>query len=339
MIIKTAILGYGLSGSTFHGPFLKASPDFEVVKIQSSRKEQILRDFPQALPVTDAQEVFSDPQVDLVVITTPNTTHFPYAKQAMEAGKHVVVEKPFTPTLEEARELEKISARTGKLLSVYQNRRWDGDFLTIKQILEDGLLGDVYQFESHFDRFRPEARDRWREKNLPGSGIHYDLGAHVLDQSFHLFGEPQWIWGDVLAQKPDAQTDDYFHMILGYGKMRVLLHSSTFCAGKTIRFALHGTKGSYIKYGLDPQEDRLREGQIPSDQLGEEDSSHYGILSTAEGSKIIPTLRGDYRVYFSKLAEAIRGEGPLPVTASEGIKVIRGLETIKDNPLTRHNWS
>ncbi|WP_053228338.1 oxidoreductase [Spirochaeta cellobiosiphila] len=338
MIIKTGILGYGLSGSTFHGPFLKENPKYKVTKILSSRENDIKKDFPNVGVVSSVESVFQDPEIDLVVITTPNTTHFPYAKAALIAGKNVIVEKPFTPTLKEADELVALSKKKNLTLSVYQNRRWDGDYLTIKKILEEGLLGDIYQFESHMDRFRPTARDRWREKALPGSGILYDLGSHLLDQAFNLFGDPQWIWGDVINQKPDALTDDYFHIIMSYGDMRVLLHSSTFVKGKTIRYALHGTKGSFVKYGVDPQEERLREGQEPSEKLGKDEEEAYGILSMEDSIQRIPTIPGDYRIYFDSLADSIINKTKNPVSAESGAKVIKGLELIKTKPLQRHNW-
>nr|VUD30707.1 oxidoreductase ydgJ [Raoultella sp. NCTC 9187] len=206
----------------------------------------------------------NDPNIDLIVIPTPNDTHFPLAKAALEAGKHVVVDKPFTVTLSQARELDAVARSRGQLLSVFHNRRWDSDFLTVKSLINEGLLGEVCYFESHFDRYRPQIRDRWRERGGPGSGIWFDLGPHLLDQAICLFGLPVSMTVDLALLRPGAQSTDYFHAVLVYPQRRVILHATLLAAAETARFIVHGSRGSYIKYGLDPQEERLKNRRAPS---------------------------------------------------------------------------
>lgn len=204
------------------------------------------------------RDLLDDPDIDLVVIATPNDTHFPLAKAALEAGKHVVVDKSFTVTLSQARELESLAKHCGRILSVFHNRRWDSDFLTVSALINEGQLGEVCYFESHFDRFRPQVRQRWREQAGPGSGIWYDLAPHLLDQVVVLFGLPVSITVDLAQLRPGAQSTDYFHAVLAYPQRRVVLHGTLLAAAESARFIVHGSRASYIKYGLDPQEERLK---------------------------------------------------------------------------------
>lgn len=338
MAIRVAIVGYGLSGSVFHTPFFQVHHKFEIAAIVSSRPELVAKKCPGLRIEQDAEEIFRDSGVELVVLTSPNTTHYPLAKRALEAGKDVLVEKPFTPRYQEALELARLAREKGRIVSVYQNRRWDADFLTLKKVIDSGVLGRIYHFESHFNRFRPEVPDRWREKDLPGSGLLYDLGSHLLDQSLQLFGTPDWILGDVAEQRQHSEVDDYFHLLLGYGRMRGVLHCSCLVAGRIPRFAVHGDGGSFIKYGLDPQEERLRAGALPSDSLGREEPGSFGILTTPVGEKVIPGETGNYMAYFDGLARAIETRTPPPVTAEQGATVIRGLEMVKESPLQKLYW-
>lgn len=263
------------------------------------------------------------------MIPTPNDTHFPLAKAALNAGKHVVVDKPFTVTLSQARELDALAKAKGLLLSVFHNRRWDSDFLTLKQLLSDGTLGEVRYLESHYDRFRLEVRQRWREMKGAGSGIWYDLGPHLLDQTLQLFGSPVAINVDLAEMRPGAQTTDYFHATLTYPQRRVVLHGSMLAAAESPRYVVHGTAGSYVKYGLDPQEDRLKAGDFPPKEDWGYDMRD-GTLTLAEGDsmteKPLMTQPGNYPAYYAAVRDAINGRGSNPVTAEEAIQVMELIE-------------
>ncbi|MDN6115674.1 MAG: oxidoreductase, partial [Enterobacterales bacterium] len=212
--IRVGLIGYGFAGKTFHAPLIAGTPGLTLAAVSSSDAEKVRADWPGMTVVGEPGQLFTDPNIDMVVIPTPNITHYPLAKQALLAGKHVVVDKPFTVNLQEARELDMLAKQQKRLLSVFHNRRWDSDFLTVKTLLAEGALGDVVQFESHYDRFRLEVRDRWREKAGAGSGIWFDLGSHLLDQALQLFGKPQSLLADLAAMRPNSQTTDYFHAIL-----------------------------------------------------------------------------------------------------------------------------
>ena len=282
----------------------------------------------QALPnaevVGTIEELVNRADIDLVVITSPNTTHFPYVKEAILHGKHVVVEKPFVVSIEEGEELISLAKQHNVVLSVYHNRRFDNDFLTIKKLLEENRIGNLYAYEAHFDRFRPNVRDRWREKNLPGSGILYDLGSHLIDQALSLFGKPDTISADVIKQRQGAEIDDYFHVILHYGVKRVILHSSSYVKQAGPHFTLHGDKGSIVKYGMDSQEEQLKNGMKPGDNgYGVDAEENFATLDTEEKLERISTEIGCYDMYYKGVRDSIiNGEKP-PVTAQEGLEVIR----------------
>ena len=213
-IIRVGVIGYGYASKTFHAPLIAGTAGMALAAISSSDESKVKADWPNVDVVADPKRLFNDPNIDLIVIPTPNDTHFPLAKAALEAGKHVVVDKPFTVTLSQARELDALARSYGRLLSVFHNRRWDSDFLTLKALLADGALGEVAYFESHFDRFRPQVHDRWREQGGPGSGIWYDLAPHLLDQAVNLFGLPVSLTVDLAQLRPGAQSTDYFHAVL-----------------------------------------------------------------------------------------------------------------------------
>ncbi|MDG4657129.1 oxidoreductase [Ectobacillus antri] len=322
--IKTALVGYGFSGVTFHAPFLQAMDEFDVIKVVSSSPEKVKQDFSEAEVVPQLEDALRDPNVELVVITTPNTLHYDMAKQSILAGKHVIIEKPMVVEPVEAEELIALAKVHGVMLSVYQNRRWDNDFLTIKQLLAQNKLGDVMTYEAHFDRFRPQVRDRWREREGRGTGILYDLGSHLIDQALHLFGMPQFVVADVTEQREGAQTDDYFHIVMGYGKRRVILHVGSIVPGQGPKFLVHGTKASYIKYGLDGQEDALKAGKNPLEQgWGADRPEWYGKLLTEETEEIIETVPGSYSSYYQGVYEHIRGGAQNPVPGEDGLRTIQ----------------
>ncbi|MEI7554221.1 oxidoreductase [Candidatus Chlorohelix sp.] len=327
-IFKAGIIGYGLSGAVFHAPLISRLKEFELYKIASSNPDKAHKDYPEALVVSSPEELINDPQVDLVVVCTPNTSHFSLTSQALNAGKNVVLEKPFVNRLEEGEELIRLAEKNKRLLSVYQNRRWDGDFLTIKKLIESDVLGEIYTYESHFDRFRLEVGNKWREQALEGSGILFDLGAHLIDQALQLFGKPQTIWADAFPQRPGANTIDYFHLIFGYERLRVILHSGSVNKKPGPRFQVHGSKGSYIKYGLDPQEDALKRGMRPGDSgWGKESSELYGELFTEAGELTLSgkseTLPGSYETFYKGIYATLTDGTPPPVTAQEALEVIK----------------
>ncbi|MFT3849299.1 MAG: oxidoreductase [Propionivibrio sp.] len=327
--LNVGIVGYGFATKTFHAPLVAGVPGLRLAAISSSDPAKVQADWPQVATETTPQALFARPDIDLVVIPTPNETHFPLASAALAAGKHVVVDKPFTVTADEARRLQAQAQAAGRLLSVFHNRRWDSDFLTLKQVIASGEIGRIVHFESHFDRYRPEVRDRWREQALPGSGLWYDLGSHLLDQALQLFGPPESIALDLALQRDNAQSDDYFHAVLRYGQRRVILHAGALVAVPAARFTVHGSLGSFIKYGLDPQEDVLKTGKRPPAP----DWGHEPVPATltvwkgdASSSRELSCVAGDYPAYYAGVRDAIRGVGPNPVTAAEVIRVIGLLE-------------
>ncbi|CNK60998.1 Oxidoreductase family, NAD-binding Rossmann fold protein [Yersinia aldovae ATCC 35236] len=328
-MIKVGLLGYGYASKTFHAPLIMGTPGLELAGVSSSDASKVHADWPSMTVVSSPQALFDDPTIDLIVIPTPNDTHFPLAQQALAAGKHVVVDKPFTVTLSQANDLKKQADAAQRLLSVFHNRRWDSDFLTLKTLLAEGSLGNVVYFESHFDRYRPEIRQRWREQAGAGSGIWYDLGPHLLDQALQLFGLPDTLNVDLGMLRPGAQSVDYFHATLGYQGKRVVLHGTVLAAAETARYIVHGQEGSYVKYGLDPQEDRLKSGErLPQADWGYDmrdgivTLSHDGVLT----AKPLLTLPGNYPAYYAGIRDAILGTADNPVPTSDAIKVMELIE-------------
>ncbi len=331
--IKTGVVGYGISAKVFHLPFIASQTDeYELVSILQRRGEEAKEKYPFVQLVRTIEELVADPQLDLIVITTPNDTHFPYAKMALEAGKHVVLEKPFTNTTAEARQLVDIAAKSGKNLSVYQNRRYVSDFRTMREILDKQLLGEVHEFEAHYDRYRAEERPgAWREAPLPGSGILYDLGAHIIDQALYFFGMPLRITADIRQQRPHARVDDYFNIWLDYGFNKVILHAGMLVREPGPRYMIQGTKGSFIKYGEDPQEARLRAGEAPhGEDWGKEKEATWGLLHTAINGEMIkekyPSHTGSYADYYHDLYQTIMNGAPLAEKPEHGYNTIRIIE-------------
>jgi scyllo-inositol 2-dehydrogenase (NADP+) len=313
MVIRTGLIGHGLAGAVFHEPLIRASRRLELAAVLTSRAH--------LLKVESLDDLLG--RSDLVVIASPNQTHFPLAKAALEANRHVVVDKPFTVTTDEADELIAIADARNLVLSVFHNRRWDGDFLTLQRIIPE--LGEILLFEANWDRFRPAIKQGWREDPAPGAGILNDLGPHLLDQALKLFGMPEAIGADIEIQREGARVDDYFDIVLQYRAMRACLRSSSVMAAPRPRFAVHGTKGSFIKHGLDPQEAQLKAGERPADP-GFGRGSEDGTLVLADGSlKTVPTRRGNYPAFYEGIAEAILEGAPPPVApadARDGVLLI-----------------
>jgi scyllo-inositol 2-dehydrogenase (NADP+) len=300
-VIRVGLVGYGLAGSVFHAPLIHACERMQLSAVLTSR------DVPERVATLDELLELSD----LVVVATPNTTHFEIAAAALKAGKNVVVDKPFAVTLLEADELISLAKRHDRLLTVFHNRRWDSDFLTVQKVLPE--LGDIMLFEAHWDRFRPEIKRGWREQSQPGGGVLSDLGPHMIDQALVLFGMPDAVSADVLAQRTDALVDDYFDLTLHYGARRLCLRCSTLVNEPRPRFAVHGSQGSFVKFGLDPQEAQLKSGMGPSDAsfgLDEKD----GTIAFGDGRRgKVPSERGDYRAFYEGVADSILDGASVPV--------------------------
>lgn len=328
--INVGIIGYGLSGRLFHGAIINAVEGFEIKKIVTSnleKRSQALKDFPGVKVVRVATEIFMDEAIDLVIIATPNAHHAELAEAAMRSDKHVVIEKPFTVTSEEADHLIALSKETGKSIAVYQNRRFDSDFKTVKALLESGKLGRVVEYEARFDRFRPNFKaNSWREDVLPGSGILYDLGPHLIDQALELFGRPDEVYADIRAQR-NGLVDDNFELILYYPEVKVTLKAGVFVKEPSPRFTIYGTEGSFAKYGLDIQEDALRNGERPvSERWGIEPRALWGTIDALDTKQKVKSLRGDYREFYQNLYNHLTNSAPLIVTAEDGRAVIEVIE-------------
>ncbi len=320
MTVGVALFGYGLAGAFFHAPLIVAEPRLRLARMVTSRAAEVHRTFP-GLPVTrDHQPVLSDPAVDLVVIATPNHTHAALARDALLAGKHVVIDKPFVTDLADGADLIELARTRGRMLSVFLNRRWDGDFRTVERLTDEERLGSIALASMHWDRFRPAVKHGWREVPGEGTGLLADLGPHLVDQALRLFGCPQAIQGDVMSQRADALVDDYFEITLHYGEQRVVVGASSLIAQPRPRFAIHGKSASFVKHGVDPQEARLRAGGSVRDaDYGLDAPADYGILADAHGTQPIATERGDWRHFYAGVADAMLDGKVPPVDPAEAL--------------------
>lgn len=332
MEIPTGLIGYGLSGSVFHAPLIAAEKGLKLAGVVTSQKEKVREDFAD-VEVYDDVEALLNSEVELIVVASPNTLHAEHARKAILAGKHVVVEKPFTITTAEAEELIALARDRGVQLSVFHNRRWDNDFLTVNQVLASGAIGRVSVYEAHYDRYTPEVEGEtaWREQALPGSGILYDLGSHLIDQAVQVLGMPESIWADLRLDREGAETVDYFHLVLGYPQSRAILRAGTLVRQAGPRFMVHGDLGSFNKYGLDPQEEQLKAGLRPGDpDWGADKPECFGELTTAVGELTVrtkvDTMPGSYELFYRGIAAAIRNKEPLPVEPRDALRVIRLIE-------------
>lgn len=327
--INVALIGYGYAGKTFHAPLIAGIPGLNLTTFVSSDSGKVHDDFPQATVYSNPDEVFRDAGIDLVVIATPNDLHYDLAKRALDAGKHVVVDKPFTTTIQEAENLVAHPANKTCVLSVFHNRRWDADFLTLESLIAEAQLGTITMFESHFDRYRPEVKQRWREHSGPGGGLWYDLGPHLVDQAIRLFGMPDSVFADLDKQRTDATAVDYCHVLLRYGSRRVILHASALVPAEGPRFIVHGTEGSYIKTGMDTQEDALKSGTTPLSPSWGIDAREGKLTTWKEGVRTegnVPTAKGCYQNYYAAIREAIAHQAPNPVPASEALAVMQVID-------------
>ena len=311
VMLNVGLVGFGFAGKVFHAPVIRAVQGLHLTAIERRDLEAVL-----------AQKV------DLVVLATPNTSHYPLAKQCLLAGCHVVVDKPFTTTLAEAEELVELAKKQRRLITVYQNRRYVGDFVTLQQLLTDDTLGRVVAYESHFDRFRPEQKPgAWRERPEPGGGVWFDIGPHLLDQAFVLFGTPRAIAADIRIERDGGVVDDAFDVTLHYPRLRAVLRASMLAAAPGPSFAVRGTGGSFTKYGVDAQEAALKEGRTPGEPGWDADPpALYGTLTTPQETRAIPTIPSSYTHYYENVRDAILGKAPPAVTPEQALDVMRGLE-------------
>ncbi|WP_454759092.1 oxidoreductase [Caulobacter segnis] len=314
--LNVALLGYGMAGKVFHAPLIAATPGLTLKTVITSRADQVAADHPGASVVSDIATALADPDIDLVVVATPDAVHAQHGRAALAAGKAVLIDKPFATSLTDAQALAEQAQHEGKLLSVFHNRRWDSDFLTIKQLIADGDLGEVTHFESRYDRFRPVVVDQWKEK--AGAGTWYGLGPHLVDQALQLFGMPLGVYADFAVQKDGGQAVDYCHVLLRYPRLRVVLHACQMAPVNDLRFVVHGTGGSFIKHGLDPQEAALAGGAKPGGQ-GWGVDPRPGALLRVEGGSEFTSLPGDYLAFYAALRDALNGAGPNPSNPADAL--------------------
>lgn len=317
-MIRVGLIGRGMAGTVFHAPLIRAAPDLELAAIAGS---------------AGAAAVIADPSIDLIVVAAPNSSHYSLAAAALEAGKHVVVDKPFTATLAEADALIALAAERGRMLTVFHNRRWDGDFLTIRSLFKSGRLGEWMHYEAHWDRFRPAIKAGWREMPGEGPGLLWDLGPHLIDQMLLLLGMPDSVAADIAVQRRDAAVDDYFALTFHYGERRAILSASTLIAAPRPRFALHGLSGSFVKHGLDPQEAALKAGGDPLGAgFGEEDAALHGTFTPAEGqAEKVPTEPGRYLRFYENVADAVLRGGDAPVDPADARLGLRLIELARQS--------
>lgn len=329
--IKTALCSFGMSGWVFHAPFINAHKGFELYGVWERTKNLAQEKYPSIITFRDLDVMLADDAIDLVVVNTPSITHFDYTKKALQAGKHVIVEKPFTATAAEAEALINLAKEKNKVLSVFHNRRWDSDFLTVKKVIESGALGAVKEAEIHFDRFTPALSPKaHKEVNTPAVGVVYDLGAHVIDAALQLFGMPTAVFGDMMVMREYSQVYDYFEILLYYPAFRVRLKATMF-AKAAQGFIIHGSKGSFVKSRGDVQEPQLVQHKNPLDaDYGIEPETEWGTLQAEkEGGFItekVKSEKGDYANYYNGIYNAIVNNAALPVTAQQAKNVISIIE-------------
>ena len=341
-IIRAGLIGYGVGGRYFHAPIINAVQGLELVAIQTKSPDNVeaaKKVYSDTKIVAEPDDIFNDPTIDLVAISVPNAFHKPLAEKALNAGKHVVIDKPFTITTQEADELISLAFEKNRILSSYQNRRFVSDFFTVQKLLDSGLLGNVVTYDVHYDRFRPLLKpNAWREKAQPGSGVFYDLGAHLIDQALYLFGMPNAVTAFIGIERPGCETDDNFQIFLHYDKLKVSLNVTMLAKQSAPFFRINGDKGCFVKYGMDVQEAALRAGLQPNDipDWGVEPEEIWGTLSMEyQGLNMdckIQSEAGDFRKYYENIRDAISGKASLLVTPGQARNVIRIIELgIKSN--------
>ena len=330
--INTALCSFGMSGWVFHAPFLEVHPGFNLSAVWERTKKLAQAKYPSVKSYNTLEALLEDKAIELVIVNTPNYTHHEFAKLALLAGKHVVVEKPFTVSSDQGKELIEIAKKKDRKLSVYQNRRYDSDYKTVRRIVHERWLGEMVEAEFHFDRYKEELSPKQhKEVPGPGTGSLYDLGSHLIDQALQLFGDPSELFADIQAMRPISKVDDYFELLLYYPRFRVRVKSSYQVREALPGYFLHGSKGSFIKPKTDVQEAMLQEGKLPGGpDWGKEPDTEKGLLHTEKDGRIIreyvPSFQGNYIEYYDGIYEAIRNNKPVPVSAEDGLKVVRVIE-------------
>ena len=335
--IRTAIVGFGLSGKIFHAPFLEASAHFKLVSIVKRSGEAHEPDYPGAQIVRSFEDVIHDSSIELVVINTPNKLHFSMAKEALLAGKHVVVEKPFVITGDEGVELMELAGKNNRHLFVFHNRRWDGDFMTVRRVVESGVLGDLVSYTSHFDRYAPMlSKKEWKEAGDESVSVLHDLGTHLIDQAVCLFGLPSAVTADLRVERENSKIYDSFDIRLHYSAFYATLKSSLLTMEAGPRFSLHGKNGSFVKHGFDPQEDDLKAGFDPLDPAwGEESEEEWGTLHTLvnglDSKGVARTLAGNYMGFYENVSSVIKEGAEMVISPQEALLTVRLIEAVQQS--------
>ena len=325
--IKTAIVGFGSVAEKMHAPLIDVCPDLDLVASVERRTNRCEELYSGVTTYRSLDDLLAADVADLIVITTPNEFHFSMAMQCLDAGKHVVVDKPVTIYSHEAEALNQKAEQNGLICSVFHNRRFDGDFMTLQKLIREGDLGDLVYLESHFDRFRPDVSENWREKEVPGNGITYDLGAHLIDQVVLLFGLPNWIQADIRKQRTGAVADDYFDITMDYGSLKARVTAGALVNAPTPKFLLLGKNGSYQKFGLDVQEAAFKAGEKPEGpKWGVETEEKWGKLFLSEEIKSYETIPGNYRILYQNVADSILKGSDLYITIPQTISVLKIIE-------------
>lgn len=344
--IGVGLIGFGMAGELFHAPTITATAGLKLAAIFARSGGRAQELYPGTRIVRTLHELLADPKVELAVVATPTHTHYGLAQACLRAGKHVVVDKPFTASSQQARELIETAQSARRLLSVYQNRRWDCEFLTAAKLLRSGVLGELLEYESHYDRYRPQVGTSWKDQALPGCGMIFDLGSHLIDAALTLLGAPQAVTAEVWTQRANNPNNDAFDLRLHYPRVRARLKVSMLNAESGPRMVLHGTRGSYVKFGLDPQEEALKRGERPGGPgWGEDPEECWGVLHTVgDGQSRREPLRsepGNYVRYYENIRDAVRGASPLAVTAEQGWRTIRTIELALESSRLRRtvDWS
>jgi predicted dehydrogenase len=332
-MVRVGLIGFGLAGQAFHAPVIRGVKGMELACILERHGTKAKEKYREVRVARTLDEMLSDKTIGLCVVATPNDSHFSYTKACLEAGRDVVVDKPFTPTMAEAEQLVRLAADRGRLVTVYQDRRWDGAFLTVKKLVESAAVGTVVEFESRFDRFRLESKpNAWRERpDHPAAGVLWDLGPHLIDGALVLFGEPETIWASAFCQRQDSKIDDSFDVHMEYPRLRAMLRARTIAYAPGPCLLMHGTEGSYLKFGMDPQEEILRSEKCPDGpdwgaDWGVEPEERWGTLSRVGGeTRRVKTERGDYRGFYANVRDAMEKGSLLDVTPEQALRTMRGI--------------
>jgi predicted dehydrogenase len=343
-MIEVGLVGFGLAGRAFHAPVIRAVPGLRLAAIVERSGNQAAALYPEARVVRSLEELLAMREIRLMVIATPNETHYPFARECLAAGRDVVVDKPFTTTLAEAAELVKFAEKCGRLLTVYQNRRYDGDFQAVRELMASGALGRIARFETHYDRFRPQLKaNAWRERLGPGAGILLDIAPHLFDHAFLLFGLPEAVTADIRTERDGGIVDDSFDITLHYpGSLRTVLRSTMLAAATRPRFVLYGTRGAYVKQAFDWTEPKLRAGRIPWEEppTSQEREENSGVLTLANADgttaqRRVPPAETDYRDFYANVRDVLLGRAAPAVTPEYALEVMRALELARDSGRSR----